>query len=169
MVEPLLTRLRRRIGRWLFKPEYEMLNVSRDAFAQRQKELDIEVNQRVAFTLSKMDPFELVMREYHGVFGEDFEHPEDRLDERSVYALRSFGYTIANDPSFIFLCEWIMNSQANETLLKAAPTPERILYGRAQLSAMLAFRKEVRRLSAGYEDMMAQNRGEEFDSTLSTE
>lgn len=154
--------LRERIARWIAPERGRILD---KCFAQ----VDNEVNQRVASVLAKMDPFELVMREYHGVFGEDFEHPEDKLSSQSTLQLRTLGYTLADDPSFNFLCEWIMNSQGNETLIKAPVTVERTLYGRAQISAMLAFRKEVRRLSEAYKDMLAEMRGDSFDSALTAE
>lgn len=172
MVETLRTWIARKIAPRLFD---EAKRREKDAFDRetgafnREADIEQEINQRIAALMLKMDPFELVMREYRGVFGQDFEHPEDNLDARGVLNLRSFGYTIATDPSFNFLCDWIMNSQGNETLLKAAVTPERILYGRAQISAMLAFRKEVRRLSAAYEDMRDKQNGRDYDPTLSTE
>lgn len=170
MVETLKTWIARKLAPHLFD---EVL-ARETAATAREKALDDEVGRRAAAIVMKMDPFELVMREFSGVFGEDFEHPEDNLDARGVLNLQTFGYTLANDPSFIFLSSWIMNSQGNETFLRA-PVPDekaammKLMYGRAQISSMLTFRKEVRRLSAAYEDVLAKQRGESFDPSLSTE
>lgn len=170
MVETLISKLRA----FLFKGEYAAVARQQRALDVREKNIQNEVNQRVAVVLSRMDPYEMVMREFDGVFGESFERPEERLDQRSVHNLQQMGYTIADDPSFLYLCSWIMNSQANETFLRSSVPDEKtammkLMYGRAQVGGILAFRKEIRRLSEAYKDRLNGNQPEEFDSALSTE
>lgn len=113
-----------------------------------------QVDGRVADLMLKFDPFEFLMKEFHGIFSEDFERPEERLDERSVLNLTMWAYKQKEDPSFTYLLEWIMNTQGNETLRHAPVTTDRILYGRAQLSTMLLFKKEIGRLSLLYEEKL---------------
>lgn len=158
-----------RIRAWLFRSETDALIRQQSLLDERERHIEQAVNQRVAEVLTKMDPFEPVMRMYRGVFGETFERPEERLDAQSILRLQTLGYTLADDPSFNYLCEWIMNSQGNETLTKAAVTPERILYGRAQISGVLAFRKEVRRLSEAYKDVLDGRKASSFDPNISTD
>lgn len=127
-----------------------------DAFFAREKNLDNEVNRRVASTLSKMDPFEPLMKEFNGIFSQENEHVEDSLDARGQLMLRTWGYQNADSIAFKYLTDWVMNTQANETLKKAPVTEARILYGRAQISCMLLFVKEVKRLSEAYKDMLGK-------------
>lgn len=135
---------------------------------EQERLLNETVNQRVAAVLSHMDPFEPLMKEFRGIFSEEFEHPEDKLDARSQLLMRTWGYQQSTDPSFRHMIDWIINTQANETLRHALPTPDRILYGRAQISGMLLFKREVQRLSNAYEEKI-QKRDEEFDSASATE
>lgn len=145
----------------VFRREYEKL-------AERERGMTNEVNRRVADVLTKIDPFERVMKEFHGVFGEEMERAEEALDEQGRILMLTWGYQNADHPAFKRLTSWIMNTQGNETLKRAAVTPERILYGRAQISSVLLFVKEVKRLSEAYKDMIGR-KGEQFDKTITVE
>lgn len=125
----------------------------------RAKDVEMKVNLRVAEYISKMDPFEPLMKQFHGVFSEEYEHPEDNLDDRSKLGFMMWAYQQKTDPSFRFMVEWIMNTQGNASLKRGNPTPETILYGRSQISNMILFRKEVGRLSLLYEEILEKNKG----------
>ena len=135
----------------------------RARLATREANITSEVNQRVAQTLAQMDPFEPLLKEFHGIFSEEHERVEDPLDERGQLQMKVWGWQNAESPAFKRMTEWVMNTGANETLKRAAVTPERILYGRAQISGMILFVREVERLSEAYKDMLKQPG--EFDST----
>lgn len=139
------------------------MNVSHE---MKMRDLDMEVNRRVAKIFSEMDPFEPLMREFHGIFSEEFEHPEDNLDYPSALRLYMWGWQQETDPHFQHLMNWIMNTQANETLKHAPVNTDRILYGRAQLSTMLLFKKEVKRLSNQYLEEKLKLEGQDFDNTV---
>lgn len=135
-----------------------------------QTEIDMEVNRRVAVALSKIDPFETLMKEFHGIFSEEHERVEDVLDTKGALMLKTWAYQTRDNPSFKWITEWVMNTQANETLKRAVVTPDRILYGRAQVSCMLVFVKEIKRLASLYEDQLAAGRkDEDFDESASVE
>lgn len=136
---------------------------------ERQNQLTAEVNQRVADALTQMDPFEPLMKKFHGIFTEDYEHPEEKLDPQSVLRLSMWAYQQKTDPQFNFLMDWIENTQANATLKRRNPTPETILYGRAAVAAPILLRKEVGRLGLLYEDMLAKQKGEDFNSDVIAE
>lgn len=138
-----------------------------EAVAEKEKQLDAAIGQRVAQTLAKMDPFEPLFKEFHGIFSEEFERPEEKLDTRSTLSLTMWAYQQSTDPSFKFLTNWVMNTQGNETLKRAAVTPERILYGRAQISSTLLFINEIKRLGALYEDMLKKD--QPFDGVVTVE
>lgn len=138
-----------------------------EAVAEKERILNATVGQRVAETLAKMDPFEHLFKEFHGIFSEEFERPEEKLDTRSRLSLTMWAYQQATDPSFKFLTNWVMNTQGNETLKRAAVTPERILYGRAQISSTLLFVNEIKRLGALYEDMLKKD--QPFDEVATVE
>lgn len=145
--------IRTRLAKWI-APEYS-------------RSVDFQVGQRVAEIMTKMDPFEPLMRQFNGVFGEEFEHPEDGLDTKGQLMLRTLGYQLSDDPSFKYLMNWVMNSQGNETIKRAPVTIERILYGRAQISSTLTIVNELRRLGEAYKDMLG--RQEDFDESLTIE
>lgn len=128
-----------------------------------------EINMRVAEAISKMDPFEPLMRQFNGTFSEEYERPEDKLNPRGQLSMKMWGYTQNKDPNFEYFIDWIMNTHANETLKRAPVTTERILYGRAQISAMILFKTEVKRLSNLYEEMLENNKIQSFDSTKAVE
>ncbi len=143
----------------LFRSELERL-------ARRERDLNTEVNQRVAAAVSKIDPIELLMKDFHGIFSKTHERVEDPLDDPGQLMMQIWGWQNATSPAFERMTEWIMNTQGNETLKKAAVTPERILYGRAQISGVLLFVREVKRLSEAYKERLAQGKGEGFDESI---
>lgn len=125
--------------------------------------------QRIARTLAQMDPFEPLMRQFRGIFSEEFERPEENLDPRSHLGFIMWAYQQHTDPHFQFLMNWVINTQGNATLKKGNPTPETILYGRAQISAPILIKKEVSRLAVLYEEVLKKQHGEEFDESLTAE
>lgn len=135
------------------------------------RDFDERVNQRVAVAISRMDSFEPLMKEFHGVFSKEYQRPEEQLNTQSQIQMKMWGYQQSKDPSFKYLTEWIMNVQSNETLKRAPVTPERIMYGRAQVSCMILFVKEIGRLALLYEEILEKNKGdgEGFNSELPTE
>lgn len=135
----------------------------------RAKDFELKVNQRVAEYIGHMDPFQPLMKEFHGIFSDEFEHPEEKLDDRSRIGFLMWAYQQKSDPSFRFMTEWIMNSQANETLKRAPVTPERIQYGRAQISTVILFKREIGRLALLYEEILAKQKGEDIDIGLGVE
>lgn len=126
---------------------------------------DNRVNQRVAQTISQMDPFEPLLREYKGVFSEEFEKPEQKLDSRGQMGLTMWAYQQKDDIHFKYLTEWIMNSAGNETIKRAPITNERTQYGRAQIANMVLLKREIGRLSSIYEEMLEKKNPQNFDET----
>jgi len=125
-------------------------------------------NQRLAKTLLDMDPFEPALKRFHGVFGEEFEHPEEKLDERGQMLLKTLGYQLKSDISFKYLTEWILNTQGNNTLRKAR-TDYELFYGRACIVNIELFVKEIGRLAGLYEEDMAKRGNTDFDQNLTIE
>ncbi len=158
----MLEKIRLTIAAWLFKREL-------DGILLRQKQLDAEVGKRVADVLAQMDPFEPLMRAMRGIFSSEFEHPEQKLDPKSWLGFTMWAYQQKNDPHFNFLMDWIIDTQANATLKRGNPTPDAILYGRAQISAPILIKKEVSRLASVYEEYLRKQKGEEFDAELTVE
>lgn len=128
-----------------------------------QKNFEHKVNLRVAEYINKMDPFEPIFKKFKGVFSEEFQHPETKFDEKGQLAMMFWGYQQQSDPVFRYIIDWIINTQANDTLKRAPVTEERIMYGRAQISGMILFRDEVKRLANAYADHMEKMRPEEPD------
>jgi len=126
-----------------------------------------EVNLRVAEIINKTDPLEPVLKMYHGVFSEEYERPEDKLDKRSQLNMKMWAHQMYRDPSFEYVTSWICNTFGNETIKRAPITVERVQYGRAQISSILLFRREIKRLSNLYEDML--KKPEEFDENITME
>lgn len=146
-------KIRESIARW----------IAPDAFY----DIENSINQRVAFLASNIDPFEHMMKRFHGVFSKEYERPEEMLDERSQFNMKMWGWQQAKDPCFKYLTDWIMNVQANETLKRAAVTTERIMYGRAQVSCMLLYVKEIERLASLYQEILDKDK-EDPDFQAST-
>ena len=126
-----------------------------------------EVNLRVAEIINKTDPLDPVLKMYHGVFSEEYERPEDKLDKRSQLNMKMWANQMYKDPSFEYVTSWICNTFGNETLKRAPISVERTQYGRAQISSILLFRREIKRLSDLYENML--KKPEDFNENISTE
>lgn len=122
-----------------------------------------EVNRRVAEALTKMDVLHVLLKDTHATFSKEYERPEDKLNPQGRLSMEMWGYTQFKDPNFDYLLDWIIDTFANNTLRKADITPERILYGRAQIVATELIRQEVRRLCTAYEDRMEMHKPKPFD------
>lgn len=155
--------IKRKVARFLDPEHYGDVEKSKADF-------DLSVNQRVAKVISEMDPFEPLMKEFHGIFSAEWTRPEEKLNEPGQLSMKMWAYSQHHDPHFRHMTDWIMNTQANETLKRAPVTPDRILYGRAQISAIILFVKEIGRLSSLYEEILEKNKKDNnFDSNLSAE
>jgi hypothetical protein len=135
----------------------------------KKRTLDDTINQRVAATLAKMDPFEPLLKEFHGIFSEEYEKPEDQLNRVSEMQLKMWAYAQRSDPSFKYMMDWMANKQGNHTLRQPYLTGETILYGRALLANVSLMKKEINRLALSWEDHLREMRGESFDSNLAVE
>lgn len=131
----------------------------------REKDIDNEVNDRVATILSKMDPFEPLLRKYNIIFSEEYLHPEDRLDDRSQLQMFMWAWGIESDPSYKYLIDWIRNTQGNATVRKSS-TDQQWFFGRAMVASISLFATEVSRLSSRYKDILAERDGQSFDKNL---
>jgi hypothetical protein len=134
-----------------------------------EREIEDNINQRVAMVLSKMNILDYLLKDFHGTFSTEYERPEDKLTERGQLSLKMFGYQQSKDPNFEYLSAWIADHFANDMLRHAAVTPERILYGRAQISFVELWKREIQRLSNLYEDELNKNKIQIFDKTKSVE
>lgn len=161
----MIQKVRKTIAYWI-SPE---LKREKEELVKIAREAQGKADRKFAELVFKMDPFEPIMRQFHGVFSSQYEHPEDNLNPQSQFILKSFGYKVRDDPGFKFITEWIMNTQGNETLKRSTPTPERILYGRAQISGILAFVNEIGRLASLYEEDIEKKQRGDFDGELSVE
>lgn len=157
---------RLRLALWL-SPEFQKRLDEAVGYAEQLREKDQliteTVNQRVADIITQMDPFEPLMRKYHGVFSKQYTRPEDKLDEPSRIRLFMWAYGMENDASFKHLTDWIANTQGNATIRKASNDHE-WFYGRASLAVILLFLEEVSRLASYYKAILAK-RNREFDES----
>jgi hypothetical protein len=135
----------------------------------REKEIQQKVNQRIADTLGKMDILDILLKDFHGTFSKVYERPEDKLDAKSRLGMVMWGYTQSKDPHFEYITSWIEDTYANETIRHAAVTPERILYGRALIAMVELLKREVNRLSNIYEEMLENNKVQDFDPNITIE
>lgn len=131
-----------------------------------------EVNFRVAKIINGMDPLEPVLKMYHGVFSDEYERPEDNLDKKSQLNMKMWAHRMYTDPSFKYMTDFIMNTFGNETLKRVPINDEklaaqRLWYGRAQIATMILFKKEIKRLSSLYEELLKPK--EEFDENTTVE
>lgn len=153
-------RIGERIARFLAPQVFEALE-------KQKQELEFVVNNRVADALFKMDPFEPLMKKYNVVFSEEWERPEERLDEISQIRMYTWAYGVETDPSFRHIMNWFRNTQGNATLQKGKHHDE-WLYGRAAVSTITLLVREVGRLASRYRDIMTE-KGHEFDEHLPVE
>lgn len=162
MVETFRIRIARKLAPQLFTKQEVDQRVGRVEKRERVASKK-EVDQRVAAVLSQMDPFEPLMRQFTGIFSEEYTKPEDGLNDRDRLALLALADYLHDNPSLIYLVAWIMNTQGNETLKRAPVTTERIMYGRAQISGMVLFKREIARLAQLYADERDKLTGDDFD------
>jgi hypothetical protein len=125
------------------------------------------VNLRVAEIINMTDPLDPVLKLFHGIFSEEYERVEDKLDKRSQLNLKMWAHQTYKDPGFKYVTDFVMNQAANETIKRAPITVERVQYGRAQIANMILFKREIQRLSNLYEEML--KRPEEFDEHATIE
>lgn len=135
-----------------------------DALEKGRTDLELEINRRVAEVLLKMDPFEPFLKKYNVIFSEEWERPEDRLNDQSRTMLFQWAYGLEGDPSWKHLTDWVRNTQGNATLRKGRHSDE-WFYGRAAVIVVGLFVDEVRRLSSHYKEILAQ-KGHTFDPHL---
>ena len=134
----------------------------------------MRVNQRVAEVVFQIDPFEMVMKQYHGVFSQDYEHPEQRLDDRSKLQMMMWAYQQKTDPNFKYLTDWISNTQGNAMIRAPARSNEErgevLMWGKAQIATMIFLVREIGRLSSLYEEILEKQKGNDgFNSSVSVE
>lgn len=127
-----------------------------------------EVGRRVAEALLKVDPFELVLRDFHGVFSQDFEKMEEPLNDQSKLRLSMWAYQQKTDSEANFFSDWIMNTAGNALFKLTNPNMERLSYYRAQIANEITRKKEIGRLSLYYEEIIKKKDGE-FDSSVGIE
>lgn len=154
--------LRTKLAKWLDPSVFDELRA-------REKLLNEEVNRRVAEYVSRLDPFEPLMKEFSGIFSREFERVEDQLNDQGRTTMLAWAWTQAKDPHFQRITDWIIDTQANETLKRAPVTTERIMYGRAQISGMILLRQEVGRLASLYQKILDGGKGESFSSEITVE
>lgn len=168
--------LKDKFFRLVFPSQFKKLELERDLLQRRREvltsqegEIENTVNQRVASTLMRIDPFKPVLDKYGGAFGEDFQRPEENLNEQGQMLMFMWGYAQIKDPSFLHFIQWILNTEGNAMVKKGNPTPETILYSRAMIAAPLLMRREVKRLAGRYAEIMAERGGGDFDPVLTVE
>lgn len=132
------------------------------------------VNARVAEIISQLDPVDLLLKEYNGVFSSDFTYPEERLNDQGKFGMYLWGWQQHTDPYFEHMVNFIMDSAGNQTMkgkiLSEEDLKKKMLYGRAQIANMILLKKEVGRLASNYEDVLEKKRGgEDFDSSKTIE
>lgn len=131
--------------------------------------IDEEINKRVASLALAIDPLDFLIRDYNGIFSENFEHPDENLNAQGKIGMYMMAYQLKNNPYFDHLIQWIMDSAGNETIKKAPIMEARVQYGRAQISNMVLFKREIQRLSSLYEDELNKGKPEVFDTTNTIE
>lgn len=126
-------------------------------------------SQRIAVILSKMDPLEPLLKEYFGVFSEQYEHPEERLNERGQLSMMMMGFQLMDDPSFEYMCRYVMDNAGNDIIKATNPSMERLTYSRAQIATMLLVKKEVKRLGELYKQRIKKTDPEDFDEHITND
>ena len=121
--------------------------------------IQMDVNRRVADVINKLDPFEPAYRKYHVIFSSEYEHPEDKLSDRSQFEFFQWAHYLTRDPNFRHLMDFIRNTQGNATV-RAAKTDQEWFVGRAMLFLIASLIKEVNRLSTRFEDIISKRDGD---------
>lgn len=136
---------------------------------KKEREIQETINQRVAMTLSKMNILDYLLKDFSGTFSTEYERPEEKLTERGQLSMKMWAFNQVRDPNFEYLIAWVSDHFANDMMRHAAVTPDRILYGRAQIAFTELWKREVGRLSREYEDMLEKNKVPVFDKTKAVE
>lgn len=156
--------LRLRLALWIspeFTEKVKQMDEYARALALNERAFNEKVNIRVADIITQMDPFEPLMRKYHGVFSEQYERVEDKLDDQSKLRLFMWAFGVEKDPSFKYLTDWIQNTQGNATLRKAK-TDHEWFYGRVAIAMITLLTEEVSRLASHYKSILAKQKNQ-FD------
>ncbi len=144
-----------RLAQYLSPEREAWLNTVAARLDVRERDLDMEVNDRVAQIVLKMDPFEPLMKKYNIVFSREWQHPEENLDDQSKIRLFQWSYGVVNDPSFLHVINFFRDTQGNATLRKAK-TADEWFYGRSSIATLTLFLDEIKRLASHYEEMVAK-------------
>lgn len=133
----------------------------------KEKGIDEEVNRRVAEIVSRMDPFEPLLKEYHGIFSDYFERIEEDLDQAGKTSMAMWAWGQSRDPFMKRMIDWVMNTAGN-TMLKTVTRSneergEVLMWGKAQIVNMILFKREMGRLAAVYEEILEGMKGDSFD------
>lgn len=130
---------------------------------ESEQRIKKEVDIRVAKVLSQMDIIDVLLKDFHGVFSNEFARPEEKLDGQSHLQMLMWAYQQNNDICFKYLYEWVVDSTGNEMVKRAPTEKEYSIYGRAQISTMILWKREVGRLAGLYEEWLEKNKAPEFD------
>lgn len=159
--------IRHAVARWLSPEREQELEDYEIELLKREKDMDLEINNRVAEITLKMDPFEPFLKKHNVIFGRDWIHPEDNLDSVSQLRMFMWAYGMIDEPSFKYITNWIINTQGNNTLRKAQSDAE-WFYGRSAIVTIGLFVDEVGRLASRYKEIRAREENR-FDENLTVE
>lgn len=171
----MVVTLKNKIFGFLFKKELSHIAMRESLMIAKHAELkhkldgvDKRVQQKVAEVMSKMDPLEPLFKKYNVLFSKEYEHPEESLDERSRLSMFMWGFQQNKDPHFHRMANWIIDNYGNTLLKEGNPTPDKILYNRAQMAGMILMKAEILRLSNIYENIIT-GKDDEPDEGLTVE
>ena len=128
-----------------------------------------KVNRRVASIMSKQDPFEILSKEFNGIFSSEYEHAEESLDERAQLQMKIWAAEQRDSQCFKYMCNYIMNVSGNETIKRAPITVERVQYGRAMIASVILWRNEIKRLANLYDEYLNKDKGQDFEGSKPVE
>lgn len=140
-----------------------------DGLKKNSNNVELRINQRVAEVTSGIDPLDLILKDYNAIYSQDFDDPEENLNEVGKIGMYMWGWQQSKDPYFEHMVNWIIDSAGNETMKRAPITKERTQYGRAQMSNMILFKKQVGRLSSLYEEYLDKHKPQGFDPSKTVE
>lgn len=160
--------LRERIAQWLAPERSRWLDGFQKELFEKEKDIEMRVNIRVADIIMKMDPWEPLLKKYNVVFSQEYEKPEDNLNPQSQIAFFMWAHGIAEDPHFKHLMEWYVNKQGNNTLRKGTNDNE-WFFGRAVVATISLLVREVGRLSARYSEVLENRKPKGFNDKLAVE
>lgn len=164
--------LRNKLARFI-SSEYEdlifLVEKNQKDVDNERKEIEKKSQQRVAEIISKMDLFEPLMKKFNGTFSVEYEHVEDALNEQGKIGMYMWAWQQKGDPHFQRMVSWIMDKSGNSLMKLGNPTELQVFYKRAEIANMILYRKEVGRLASNYEELLAKNKGEDFDPNVGVE